>query len=180
VIVGARVRSYLSSPGLVGNDLSFGTQSRSGVGLESIMQQRHRYKAAQHSVVMNSHRLTRFRWEFIRWGGTACCAGRVQPTALLGRFSTLCYVDRRLGLQCGPHWAAADARRWAALDICHPHFRTRFAVMLTRTSSPASCVIIEHRVESEGISPDVISYASAFYAVYCYYHSRCARGYTVF
>jgi hypothetical protein len=29
---------------------------------------------------MNSHRLTRFRWEFIRWGGTACCAGRVQPT----------------------------------------------------------------------------------------------------
>jgi hypothetical protein len=84
----------------------------------------------------------------------------------------------------GPHSttrrAAAERRRWAALDICHPHFRTCFTVMLTITSSPASCVIIGHRVESEGISPDIISSASAFYAVYCYYHSRCARGYTVF
>jgi hypothetical protein len=74
----------------------------------------------------------------------------------------------------------AERHRWAALDICHPHFGTCFTVMLMRTSSPASCVIIGHRVESEGISPDIISSASAFYAVYCYYHSRCARGYTVF
>jgi hypothetical protein len=63
---------------------------------------------------MNSHRLTRFRWEFIRWGGTACCAGRVQPTALSLRFSTLYSAQRRLDLHCGPRRAAADASRWAS------------------------------------------------------------------
>jgi hypothetical protein len=135
---------------------------------------------AQQSVVMNSHRLTRFRWEFIRWGGTACCAGRVQPTALSLRFSASVCANCHLGSDLRTRRAAADASRWAALDICHSHFGTRFIVMLTRTLSPASCVIIGHRVESEGISLDVISSASAFYAVYCYYHSRCARGYTVF
>jgi hypothetical protein len=62
---------------------------------------------------MNSHRLTRFRWEFIRWGGTACCAGRVQPTALSGRFSTLSYAERRRHVHRGPRRAAADASRWA-------------------------------------------------------------------
>jgi hypothetical protein len=67
---------------------------------------------------MNSHRLTRFRWEFIRWGGTACCAGRVQPTALSLRFSIQYDAQRRLGLQRGPRRAAADAGRWAGGFLC--------------------------------------------------------------
>jgi hypothetical protein len=70
---------------------------------------------------MNSHRLTRFRWEFIRWGGTACCAGRVQPTALSWQFFNQCSAQRRLGPRSPPPRAAADARRWAALSMwCSP------------------------------------------------------------
>jgi hypothetical protein len=72
---------------------------------------------------MNSHRLTRFRWEFIRWGGTACCAGRVQPTALSLRFSTQYCAERRLGLRRGSHRAAADAHvGQAACSVCDLQF----------------------------------------------------------
>jgi hypothetical protein len=78
---------------------------------------------------MNSHRLTRFRWEFIRWGGTACCAGRVQPTALSERFFTQCNAQRRLGPHSRTRRAAADAGRWAASTRIASAFWTQLGLL---------------------------------------------------